>query len=64
MHAYRDGIRATDGRRIVAFAAIIYPGEDRDYKGQVGAMSGIPGRTSPSEQVRKKLEAAIARLEA
>lgn len=64
MHAYRDGIRATDGRRIVAFAAIIYPGEDRDYKGQVGTISGIPGRTSPAVQVRRKLEAAIARLEA
>lgn len=63
MHAYRDGIRATDGRRVVSFAAIIYPGTDRDYEGQVGAISGIPGRTSPSGQVRRKLEAAIARLE-
>ena len=63
MHTYRDGIRATDGRQIVSFAAIIYPGRHRDYKGQVGAVSGIPGRSSPSEQVRRKLEAAIARLE-
>lgn len=63
MHAYRDGIRATDGRRIVSFAAIIYPGTDRDYEGQVGAISGIPGRRSPSGQVRRKLEAAIASLE-
>ena len=63
MHAYRDGIRATDGRQIVEFAAIIYPGRHRDYKGQVGAISGIPGQTSPSWQVCKKLESVIARLE-
>ena len=62
MHTYRDGIRAADGRQVVAYAAIIYPGADRDYAGQVGAISGIPGRTSPSEHVRSKLEDAIARL--
>ena len=62
MHAYRDGIRGTDGRPIIAFAGIIYPGTDKDYKGQVGAISGIPGETSPSEQVRRKVETAISQL--
>lgn len=62
MHAYRDGIRGTDGRPIIAFAGIIYPGTDKDYKGQVGAISGVPGETSPSEQVRRKVETAISQL--
>jgi hypothetical protein len=44
MHAYRDAIvDARDGRRVVAFAATIYPGPDVAYD-TVAALQGRPGR--------------------
>lgn len=63
MHAYRDGIRDSHGRRVVTYAAIIYPGDDVDYSGQVGAIRAVPGIASPSETVRKKVAETILRLD-
>ena len=59
MHAYRDGIRAPNGERVVSYAGIVFPGQGKDWSGQIGAISGIPGCTSPSGEARKKVFAAI-----
>ena len=61
MHTYRDAIRDAAGRRIVEYAAIVYPGEEVDYSGKVGAVSAVPGRTPPAEAVRGKVAEAITR---
>ena len=60
MHTYRDGIRDSDGKRVVTYAAIVYPGESVDYAGQVGAVSAVPGHASPSNAVRGKVAAALS----
>ncbi len=65
MHTYRDAIRDATGRRIVRYATIVYPGEENfDYAGKVGAVSAVPGRTSPADVVREKISAAISQIEA
>lgn len=38
MHAYRDAIRDADGRRVVQYAAILYPGETRSFEGTIEAL--------------------------
>ncbi len=59
MHTYRDAIRDRRGRRVVTYAGIIYPGEGRDYSGEVGALPGVPGSTSPTGAAREKVLEAI-----
>ena len=61
MHTYRDAIRDAAGRRIVSYAAIVYPGEGVDYAGKVGAVSAVPGRTPPAGTVCGKVAEAITR---
>ena len=55
MHTYRDAIRSRHGHRIVNYAGIIYPGPSIDYNGEIGAISGIPGRTSIVDEIRAKV---------
>lgn len=45
MHAYRDSIRASDGRRVVKSAVILYPGASSIYYDtpSLGAISMVPG---------------------
>lgn len=59
MRTYRDAIRDRRGRRIVTYAGIVYPGEGRDYSGEVGALQGVPGSASPAEAAREKVLEAI-----
>ncbi len=59
MHVYRDTLRAADGRRFVSYAAIMYPGQDIDFSGTVGAISGVSGYTSPTDQVHAIAPALI-----
>ena len=40
MHAYRDALRDTDGRRVVRFAAILYPGSSEIYSSRSGRAHG------------------------
>jgi hypothetical protein len=48
MHAYRDAIRAADGSRAVAYAAILYPGPHVTFPGaEIEAISAIPGVAGP-----------------
>lgn len=42
MHAYRDAIRDSDGRRVVRYAAILYPGPGRRYSAGIEALSADP----------------------
>lgn len=43
MHAYRDAIRDRDGRRVVRYAAILYPGSERRFPHGVEALAAFPG---------------------
>ena len=65
MHTYRDAIRGRGQRRVVRYAAIMYPGTaEKDYAGRVGAISAIPGKQpSPSERVRLIVANAVKDLE-
>lgn len=42
MHAYRDAIRDRDNGRVVARAAILYPGLDVDFGPDVLALRAYP----------------------
>jgi hypothetical protein len=51
MHAYRDAIRDSHMRRIVRYAAILYPGQKNfEYQGEVAALSSIPGNSKSMDQ--------------
>jgi predicted component of viral defense system (DUF524 family) len=43
MHAYRDAIRAPGDRRVVAFAATLYPGQTVEYSDGLAAIQAVPG---------------------
>ncbi len=43
MHAYRDAIRDSDGNRLVAYAATLYPGQTREFGDDITAISAVPG---------------------
>ncbi len=43
MHAYRDAIRDEEGRRLVRYAAILYPGPDMYYAEGLEAIIAYPG---------------------
>ncbi|HEU0052009.1 MAG TPA: DUF2357 domain-containing protein [Longimicrobium sp.] len=47
MHAYRDAIRDSAGRRAVRYAAILYPGDEYRFPHGVEALSAYPGATEP-----------------
>jgi predicted component of viral defense system (DUF524 family) len=46
MHAYRDSIRDASGRRVVEYAAILYPGRSYGFRVGIGAIGAIPGAES------------------
>jgi hypothetical protein len=61
MHAYRDAIRGTDERRIVEYAAILYPGPEVRYSAGIEALTADPSRPELlRERVRSVLATAIA----
>lgn len=43
MHAYRDAIRSTGGKRVVEYAAILYPGATESFSEGLEAISARPG---------------------
>lgn len=43
MHAYRDAIRDEQGRRVVEYAAILYPGAAVRFDSGLEALQAIPG---------------------
>jgi hypothetical protein len=50
MHAYRDAIRDKEGRRLVRFAAILYPGPETHYAKGLEALPAYPGSEKPLER--------------
>ena len=56
MHAYRDSIRDDTGRRVVRFAATLYPGPTVDFGPGLEAISAVP---SQDEELNARLRSAI-----
>jgi hypothetical protein len=57
MHAYRDAIRDASGRRVVEYAAILYPGESRRFGVEIEAIGAVP---SGASTMRDRLRSVIA----
>jgi PD-(D/E)XK nuclease superfamily/Domain of unknown function (DUF2357) len=53
MHAYRDAIRDQQGKRIVKFAGILYPGPRQIFTPGLAALSAVPGGTELMDQLRQ-----------
>ena len=61
MHAYRDSIRDSAGRRVVRRAAILYPGPNHEFDRGVAALGAIPGEAGPLRaSLRERLSDALA----
>ncbi len=61
MHAYRDAIRDTGGRRVVCSAAILYPGPAVRYADGIEALPASPGSEQAlQDRLRNILEMALA----
>ncbi len=50
MHAYRDTIRDQKQRRVVQYAAILYPGTYQRYGDNIEALQAYPGQEQPLEE--------------
>ena len=44
MHAYRDSIRGESGKRVVEYAAILYPGPSKHFGNDVAALKAVAGQ--------------------
>jgi predicted component of viral defense system (DUF524 family) len=56
MHAYRDAIRDGEDRRVVSYAAILYPGPTvTPLPPDVEALSAIPGSTELRESLHERM---------
>src|SRR5262249_21413105 len=42
MHAYRDALRDSEQRRVVRYAAILYPGPEKHYGDRIDALPARP----------------------
>ena len=56
MHAYRDAIRDKLDRRVVRFAATLYPGPTTTFGPGLEAISAVPGE---DEELNASLRSAI-----
>lgn len=62
MHAYRDAIRDAEHRRVVHYAAILYPGSPQRYTAGLEALQALPdSRTVLEERLREILTNALRR---
>jgi hypothetical protein len=60
MHAYRDAIRGPDVRRLIRYAAILYPGRETRYGDRIEALSARPLQAEELDQrVRRILADAL-----
>jgi hypothetical protein len=57
MHAYRDAIRDASGRRVVGYAAILYPGESRRFGTGIEAIGAVP---SAAPAMRARLREVVS----
>ena len=64
MHAYRDAIRDEQGRRVVEYAAILYPGPEVRFDEGLEALQAVPGMEQGLEaRLGEVLTAALAGYE-
>jgi hypothetical protein len=60
MHAYRDAIRDRNGRRVVRYAAILYPGPEHRFPHGIEALTADPATPSAlSLRLRRVLSRAL-----
>jgi predicted component of viral defense system (DUF524 family) len=59
MHAYRDAIRDETGRRVVRFAATLYPGKTKIYGEGLSAIRLYPGEEA---ETTKQVQAVVRSL--
>jgi hypothetical protein len=60
MHAYRDAIRGADGRRIVRYAAILFPGQTESFAAGLEAIGAHPGAEKAfTRKVRRRARCAL-----
>lgn len=60
MHAYRDAICGADGRRVVRYAAILYPGPTESFADGLEAIGARPGNEEPfAFRVRRRARRAL-----
>ncbi len=51
MHVYRDALRDRAGNRVVAYAAILYPGTTQEYTGaDIAALQANPADSTALHQ--------------
>jgi predicted component of viral defense system (DUF524 family) len=63
MHAYRDAIRDEEDRRVVQYAAILYPGPLVSYARGIAALSAVPTlEPRLAEELREVFTAALQEL--
>jgi hypothetical protein len=61
MHAYRDAIRDEQGRHVVEYAAILYPGSEVRFDEGLEALQVVPGMEQGFEtRLDEVLTAALA----
>jgi predicted component of viral defense system (DUF524 family) len=61
MHTYRDAIRDSSRRRVVTYAAILYPGPTVRFAGGIAALGAQPmSKSSFSADTRRVLNAALS----
>ena len=62
MHAYRDAIRDEQGRHVVRYAAILYPGPEVRFDEGLEALQSVPGMEQGLEaRLGEVIVAALAR---
>jgi hypothetical protein len=62
MHAYRDAIRDGHGRRVVRYAATLYPGISVDFGDAIGAIRMYPGdEAAIQDHVRRQVLRTLRR---
>jgi hypothetical protein len=60
MHAYRDSIRDCDGRLVVTFATILYPGRTVHYFNGLAAINAYPGDNQFEGEVERVFRECLA----
>ena len=57
MHTYRDAIRGEGGKRVIEYAAILYPGPSQHFGDDLAALEAVGGREAG---LRMELDAVLA----
>ena len=58
VHAYRDAVRGQDGKRVIQYAAILYPGPSQHFGEDITALQAVAGR---EHGLRTEFEMVLSR---